>query len=384
MLLVAVLFYTLTIVTSATDTFAVHHHVTYIVSESKRQMLTKRGFIDESQANLQVIGLFDDNNDDYEATDVHAINRIQLILDRMHKQFIKELRRQTTVPGSDKPVHFVAPLMSEDFNRKQNTPDAANIKQWLDKQWAKANQTSSVIYISFGSWAYLQAKQLREIIRALKVYPIIWSLKPNLQGSISSSWINEDKHLLLPWVPQRLVLTHPAIRLFISHGGWNSLLEGMFAGRPTLIWPLFGDQIINGQRLDHELGMGRCLQATDYANGQRLVTSDELRRHVDDIFDQETDYIRKARKVQMMMFNARENSSRIDLEKIIRIAHNQVLSQTNWHVELEKSETVAITKVAHTARAHRSLFHNEFIVRKPQGQVTKYINPTTMNAKWLY
>ena len=212
--------------------------------------------------------------------------------------------------------------------------DVANIKQWLDEQWVKANQTPSVIYISFGSWAYLQPKQLKEIIRALKVYPIIWSLKPNLQESISSSWINEDKHLLLPWVPQRLVLMHPAIRLFISHGGWNSLLEGMFAGRPTLIWPLFGDQIINGQRLDHELGMGRCLQATDYANGQRLVSSDELRRHVDDIFDQETDYIRKARKVQMMMFNARENSSRIDVEKIIRIAHNQVSPQTNWHLDL--------------------------------------------------
>ncbi|CAF1659083.1 unnamed protein product, partial [Adineta ricciae] len=333
MLLVTVLFYTLTIVTSATDTFgetksyahivlitspfyghmipildfakrlAVHHHITYIVSESKRQMLTKRGFIDESQTNLQVIGLFDDNNDDYEATDVHAINRIQLILDRMRKpllrvlfstssssvstssisrpinliisdlfilppiwegykrnivtylfvpnnlkaylaymdasvervnsneagldfdrflhktislakglicnsmrdldkKFLKELRHQTTVPGSDKPVHFVAPLMSEDFNQKQNTADAANIKQWLDEQWVKANQTPSVIYISFGSWAYLQGKQLKEIIRALKVYPIIWSLKPNLQRSISSSWINEDKHLLLPWVPQ--------------------------------------------------------------------------------------------------------------------------------------------------------------------------------------
>ena len=38
----------------------------------------------------------------------------------LDKKLLKELRRQTAVPGSDKPVHFVAPLISEDFNQKQN------------------------------------------------------------------------------------------------------------------------------------------------------------------------------------------------------------------------------------------------------------------------
>ncbi|UJR11563.1 hypothetical protein I4U23_015743 [Adineta vaga] len=427
---------------------AVHHHVTYIVSASKLDILKRRGFIDgnekndSSQSKLEIIGLFDGNNDDYEATDSTAINHIQLILDRMRqpllqllsptstkptsssslpfatgsitrpinliisdlfiltpvwegykrniityffvpnnlkaymtyisvsveriktnevgldfdrllhktislsnglicnsmreldKQSLKELRQQT-VPGSDKPILFVAPLMSEDFHQKQHISDVDTIKQWLDSQWEKANQTPSVIYISFGSWAYLQPKQLKEIIRALKQYPFIWSLKSNLQASISSSSsIDKEKHLLLRWAPQRLILSHPAIRLFISHGGWNSLLEGMLAGKPTLIWPLFGDQIINGQRLEYELGMGRCLQSTDLSNGQRLVSSDELGRYVKEMFDHEKDYVEKARKVQKMMIRARENKSRVDFEKIINIVDNQLVSQTNRRTEL--------------------------------------------------
>ena len=191
-----------------------------------------------------------------------------------------------------------------------------------------------MIYVSFGSWAYLQPKQLEAIVHALKRYPFIWSLKANLQASISPSWIDQKRHLLVRWAPQRLILSHPAVRLFISHGGWNSLLEGMVAGKPTLVWPIFGDQIINGQRLEQELGMGQCLQYTDLSNGQRLVSSDELGRHVKGMFAREAEYVQKAREVQQMMRRARANSSRVDFEKIIKMVDDQVTAQPRQHREL--------------------------------------------------
>ncbi|CAF4124270.1 unnamed protein product, partial [Adineta steineri] len=251
----------------------------------------------------------------------------------LDKQSLNDLRQQT-VPGSNRPIFFVAPLMSDVLNQQQHIPNAVSITKWLDDQYEKANQNPSVIYISFGSWAYLEPVQIKEIVRALKPYPFIWALKANLQTSISPSWIDKERHLLLEWAPQRLILSHPAIRLFISHGGWNSLLEGMSAGKPTLIWPLFGDQIINGERLDYELGMGRCLQNTALTNGHKHVSSDELGRYIKEIFDQETNYVRKAQKVKQMMIRARDNSSQVDIMKIIKIVDDQISVRMKHRSEL--------------------------------------------------
>jgi hypothetical protein len=55
---------------------SIHHHVTFVVSASKLDMLKQRGFIDQNdnengnstQSNLQIIGLFDGNNQDYEVS----------------------------------------------------------------------------------------------------------------------------------------------------------------------------------------------------------------------------------------------------------------------------------------------------------------------------
>jgi len=208
------------------------------------------------------------------------------------------------------------------------------IKQWLDTQWERANRSPSVIYIAFGSWASLQLEQLIQIVSALRPYPFIWSLKSKLHLFISSSGIDYQRHLLLDWTPQRFILSHPAVRLFISHGGWNSLLESMSAGKPTLVWPLFGDQMINGHRLEHELGMGRCILNTDLTNRQRIVSSDELERYLKEMFDQETKYIRKARQVQQMILRARENSSRLCFEEIIKTVENQMVAHMEKHNEL--------------------------------------------------
>ena len=191
-----------------------------------------------------------------------------------------------------------------------------------------------MIYVSFGSWACLDSNQLVQIFHTLKRYPFIWSLKEKLQEPISPLWIDRQQHLFLDWSPQRFILSHPAIRLFISHGGWNSLLEGMSFGRPTLVWPLFGDQIMNGYRLEHELGMGRCIQNTDVTSSQRIVSSDELAQYLKEMFDQETTYVRKARQVQQLILRAKENSSRLSFEEIIKTVDNQVTAHMAKHKEL--------------------------------------------------
>lgn len=105
-------------------------------------------------------------------------------------------------------------------------------------------------------------------------------------------------------------MSHPAVRLFVSHGGWNSVLESMLAGKPLLVWPQFAEQKINAHRIEHDWGMGRSVQST-------AVTSEEWTNHLSEIFSHEDTYLAKARLAQQMIVYAKRNSSRLHLQMLL-------------------------------------------------------------------
>ena len=47
------------------------------------------------------------------------------------------------------------------------------------------------------------------------------------------------------WAPQVQILSHAAVGIVITHGGWNSVLESIAAGVPLICRPFFGDHSIN-------------------------------------------------------------------------------------------------------------------------------------------
>jgi hypothetical protein len=204
----------------------------------------------------------------------------------------------------------------------------------LDAQWELANESSSVIYVAFGTVAFFPSEQLAEIANALAPYPIIWSLKARFHRYLPSSFIDNQKHLLLDWAPQRFILSHPVIRLYLSAGGWNSVLECMSAGKSILVWPLFADHSINGRRVEKEFGNGQCIQNTHLVNDQRLVSSDEITRYLKQMFDRETEYGQKAQQMKQMLMHAKENSSRLCFEEIIKIIDDKMATRTKKHNEL--------------------------------------------------
>jgi MGT family glycosyltransferase len=75
-----------------------------------------------------------------------------------------------------------------------------------------------------------------------------------------------DNFIVTPYAPQLEILGRAA--LFITHGGMNSVNEGVYAGVPLLVIPQAADQFQIAQRVQ-KLGVGKTLQR-DNLSAERL------------------------------------------------------------------------------------------------------------------
>ncbi|XP_058109357.1 UDP-glycosyltransferase 76B1-like [Magnolia sinica] len=135
---------------------------------------------------------------------------------------------------------------------------------WLDKQ---APQT--VIYVSFGSLASFDKRDLVEIAWGLanSDQPFLWVVRP---GSIHShDWVElpegfeektQKRGRIIKWAPQQEVLAHPSVGGFWTHNGWNSTLESMCEGVPMLCCPYLWDQMVIARYASHVWRVGMQLE----------------------------------------------------------------------------------------------------------------------------
>lgn len=61
---------------------------------------------------------------------------------------------------------------------------------------------------------------------------------------------------MVPWCNQAAALSSAAVGGFLSHCGWNSVLEGVWCGVPLLCFPLLTDQFTNRKLVVDEWRIG--------------------------------------------------------------------------------------------------------------------------------
>ncbi|KAL1208508.1 UDP-glycosyltransferase 76E2 [Cardamine amara subsp. amara] len=137
--------------------------------------------------------------------------------------------------------------------------------EWLDKK-----KPSSVVYISLGSLALMETKDMLEMAWGLSNsnQPFLWAIRP---GSIPiSEWTESlpeefsklvsERGYIVKWAPQMEVLRHPSVGAFWSHCGWNSTLESIGEGVPMICRPFTGDQRVNARYLESVWRIGVLLE----------------------------------------------------------------------------------------------------------------------------
>ncbi|KAK6121218.1 hypothetical protein DH2020_045044 [Rehmannia glutinosa] len=130
--------------------------------------------------------------------------------------------------------------------------------------WLDSKPKNSVIYVNFGSITVLNPQQLSEFAWGLanSKKNFMWIVRPDLvQGenaALTPEFWDEigDRGFAAEWSPQEEVLGHPAVGGFLTHCGWNSMLESLCNGVPVLCWPFFADQNLNCRYACEEWGIG--------------------------------------------------------------------------------------------------------------------------------
>ena len=118
---------------------------------------------------------------------------------------------------------------------------------WLDKQEAK-----SVVYVAFGSTGLLTEAEIPELAAALEVVgrPFLRAIRQgsateSLPDNFRSGRLPAEKGLIVSWAPQKEVLGHASVGAFVSHCGWNSMLESIWKGVPIVGCPRMAEQNTN-------------------------------------------------------------------------------------------------------------------------------------------
>ncbi|CAA0812949.1 UDP-glycosyltransferase 88A1 [Striga hermonthica] len=228
------------------------------------------------------------------------------------------------------PVFTIGPLLASE--ERSTSGPAHECLSWLDKQPSK-----SVVYLCFGSLGLFSEAQLKEIAIGLEKsgHRFLWVVRSPPSGDDSARFLpppEPELDSLLPegfldrtagrglvvksWAPQVAVLGHRSVGGFVTHCGWNSVLEAVRASVPMVAWPLYVEQKANRAVLVEEMRVALRIEMAE----DGFVAAEEVERRVNELMG-EAEEVRRVveeKSLEAMAAMAEGGSSIVELGKLFQ------------------------------------------------------------------
>ncbi|KAL3755684.1 hypothetical protein ACJRO7_002695 [Eucalyptus globulus] len=230
--------------------------------------------------------------------------------EKLEQRAIRAIMDGQCVPdGPTPPLYCIGPLISSRGGDDGGSPDCLT---WLDSQ-----PRGSVVFLCFGSLGVFSVEQLQEIATGLERsgQRFLWVVRnpsedknqkasmfampaPDLDSLLPEGFLERTKErglMVKKWAPQVAVLSHPSVGGFVTHCGWNSVLEAVCAGIPMLAWPLYAEQRHNRVLLVQEMRI--ALPVDESEDGS--VRSEEVEKRVRELMESEEGKMVRERTLAM-------------------------------------------------------------------------------------
>lgn len=253
---------------------------------------------------------------------------------------IKAIFEGSCLPNSlTPPLYCLGPIVS---NQK---PSGHECLRWLDTQPSK-----SVVFLCFGSLGLFSKEQLYEIAIGLEKSDqrFLWIVRnpvsdqkhnlalglqddPDFDSLLPKGFLERTKEkglVVKNWAPQVAVLSHDSVGGFVSHCGWNSVLEAVCAGLPMIAWPLYAEQRFNRVVLVKEIEIALWMHESE----EGFVAASEVEERVRELMESEKGK-RVMERVMVLKDEAKaawrdDGSSRMALDRLFKSWKSHV-SQIN-------------------------------------------------------
>ncbi|KAM6554937.1 hypothetical protein CsatB_015699 [Cannabis sativa] len=211
---------------------------------------------------------------------------------------------ESTIIDLFPPIYSVGPIINPSPNQREKENES--VMTWLDKQ-----PRSSVVFLCFGSMGSFSEEQVKEIAIGLEQSGVrfLWSLRKKGQSLKSEDYTDFNEVLpreffdrtteigkVIGWASQVNILGHSSIGGFVSHCGWNSILESFWFGVPIATWPLYAEQKVNAFVVVKELELAVEIKL-DYMmsgeDGMMIVKGDEIEVGIRKLMEPNNNVIRE-------------------------------------------------------------------------------------------
>ncbi|XP_008798366.1 UDP-glycosyltransferase 87A2-like isoform X1 [Phoenix dactylifera] len=199
--------------------------------------------------------------------------------DELEGHAINTLRSKLSIP-----IYSVGPCTPY-MTQGANPPDP--YYQWLDSQ-----QRSSVLYVSLGSFLPISDVHMVELATGLQMsgVPFLWVMRGDCT---QIKKLSGEMGFVVPWCDQLSVLCHPSVGGFLTHCGWNSTLEGIYAGVPMVTYPLMWDQYPNSKLIVDDWKVGFRIKNEEE---EGVVGREQIANVVQKLMDLDADDSRELRR----------------------------------------------------------------------------------------